>query len=386
MKFRKKISFLILVFIVGGLGGVITNRYVFPYLASTEPFCNSNLFKKISDQVTVINRTEQVYMKEEFSLEKVVSQASSSVVGVTIYKDPQKYPSRKNISAEAVWKISGVVGTSDGIIMTYFDPDIFSDAESWKYKVSTKNGDIYDAEFWGTDSFSNLAFLKINANNLTAISFSASSSDLPGEKIVAIGADFGKNHARYASGLLSNIDESYNLAGKTVSSSEKLEGVFRADFNVESIYAGGPAVDYSGQTIGIVGFIKKDNTQSFFIIPSDKAKAVLEKAIKKELETNPILGIYYLPLSKEYSAIKNISRDNGALVFSPSGQRGLAIIFGTPADKAGIEVGDIVTSVNSEEINPEKTLPDLLYKYKKGQEIELGLVRDGKDAKIKVQL
>lgn len=386
MKLKKKIIFLILVFIIGGLGGIIANRSIFPYLASTKPFSDYNFFKKISDQVTVINRTEQVYMREEFSLDKVTSQAASSTAEIIISSIPEKNYYGKNVISEDFVKSSAVVATSDGIMMTYLDPAKFSNPKNLKYKVIISDGNVYDAEFLGLDSYSNLALLKINAGNLTAISFSDSGNDVPGEKIVAIGANSGKFRTQYISGLLSNIDETYNLAGKTVSSSEKLEGVFKTDFNLENDFIGGPAVDYSGQTIGIVGSIEKDNTRNFFVIPSNKAKAVLEKAIKKELETNPILGIYYIPLSKEYSAVKNISKSNGALVYSSSGQQGLAVISGTPADKVGIKINDIVISINGEEINAENTLPDLLYKYKKGQEIELGLVRDGKDARMKVHL
>ncbi len=374
MKIKSKFIFFILVFVVGGLGAIIINRSVFPYLASTKPFCDYEFFKKISDQVTVINRTEQVYLKEEFSLEKVVAQTSSTVE-IVIFSN-----------SEIFIKNSGVVATSDGIIITYLDPAGFSTLENLKYKVLTSDGKAHDAEFLGIDSYSNLAFLKINTGNLTAISFSDSRNERPGEKIVAIGAKSGKFSNKYASGLLSNIDESFNLAGKTVSSSEKLEGVFKADFNVEDDFVGGPAVDYSGQVIGIVGSVNKDNKQNFFIIPANKAKAVMEKAIRKELKTNPALGLYYIPLSRDYSAVKNISRDKGALVYSPSGQRGLAVISGTPADKAGIQINDIIVSINGEEINPENTLPDLLYKYKKGQEIELEIARNGESVKLKVQL
>lgn len=374
MKIKSKFIFFILVFVVGGLGAIIINRSVFPYLASTKPFCDYEFFKKISDQVTVINRTEQVYLKEEFSLEKVVAQTSSTVE-IVIFSN-----------SEIFIKNSGVVATSDGIIITYLDPAGFSTLENLKYKVLTSDGKAHDAEFLGIDSYSNLAFLKINTGNLTAISFSDSRNERPGEKIVAIGAKSGKFFNKYASGLLSNIDESFNLAGKTVSSSEKLEGVFKADFNVEDDFVGGPAVDYSGQVIGIVGSVNKDNKQNFFIIPANKAKAVMEKAIRKELKTNPALGLYYIPLSRDYSAVKNISRDKGALVYSPSGQRGLAVISGTPADKAGIQINDIIVSINGEEINPENTLSDLLYKYKKGQEIKLEIARNGESVKLKVQL
>jgi S1-C subfamily serine protease len=375
MKIKSKFIFFILVFIIGGFGAIIINRSVFPYLASTKPFSDVGFFKKISDQVTVINRTEQVYLKEEFSLEKVVAQTSSSAVEIVIFSN-----------SEIFIKNSGVVATSDGIIITYLDPAMSSNSGSLKYKVIASDGKAYDAEFLGLDSYSNLAFLKISAGNLTVVPFANSNDAVSGEKIVAIGASSGKNRIQYASGLLSKIDAGYNLAGKTVSSSEKLEGVFEADFNLKNDFIGGPAADYSGQVIGLVGSIKKDNAQDFFIIPANKVKSVMERAIKKELNTNPALGLYYIPLFPDYSAVKNISRDRGALVYSPSGQRGLAVISGTPADKAGIQINDIIVSINGEEINSENTLPDLLYKYKKGQEIEVGLVRDGKDAKIKVQL
>lgn len=386
MKIKKKIILLILIFIVGGLGGIVANRYAFPYFASVKLFRDSSFFKKISDQVTVINRTEQVYIKEEFSLEKVTGQVSSSIVSVIIYPLQEKNYFKNNIIPEEPIKNSGIIATSDGVIITYMDPAIVVNAGNRKYKIIIGDGSSYDAEFLGLDSYSNLAFLKINAGNLTAVSFADSNNDRPGEKIVVAGADEGKFHLQYASGLLSQIDERYNLAGKTLSSSEKMEGIFKADFNLNNDYIGGPVVDYSGQAIGIIGAVKKDNALNFFIIPSNEVRKVLDKAIKKELESNSTLGIYYVPLSKDYSTIKGISREAGALIYSPSGQQGLAVIAGTPADKAGLKINDTIIAVNGEEINLENPLPALLYKYKKGQEIELNLIRDNKDVKIKVSL
>lgn len=386
MKLKNKIAFLILIFIIGGLGGILANRYVFPYLASTKPFCNYDFFKKLSDQVTVINRTEQVYMKEEFSLDKVTSQASSSVVSVIISPILENNYLKRKIDLEGPISKSGVVATSDGVIITYLDPAVFSYFENLKYQIITKEGNNFEAEFLGFDSYSNLAFLKINANNLTAISFANSDEARPGEKIVAIGANSGKFRTQYASGLLENINESYNLAGKTISSSEKLEGVFKADFNLEESYAGGSVVDYSGQAIGVIGSVKRNNTDDFFVIPSNKVKEVLNKAIRKELSTNPILGIYYIPLSKDYAFLNNFSQDKGAFIYSPSGQQGLAIIAGTPADKADLRINDIITHINGEEINLENSLPELLYKHKKGENIEIDLTREEKNVKVKVQL
>lgn len=374
----KKIIFILAVIMLGGLGGVVANRYLFPYLSSTSLFARYEFLKNSADDITVINKTEQVFVREETSIRKISNGASSSVVSIVSYSGAEA----KNYSAGGK-SITGVIATSDGIVMAYA-PAI--KAENMKYKVFTSNGGIYEAEFLGADSFSNLAFFKINANNLPAVSFGDSESEDAGEKIIAVGNSAADYENIYAGGLIRNFDRRYNLAGKTISSSEKLEGVFFADSDFGDSFAGGPVVDYTSQAIGIIGSVEKNGKKEFFIIPSKATKAVIERAIKKELDRNPTLGIYYVSLSKNYAVMNNIPAEKGALVFSPSGQQGLAILAGSPAQKAGLKINDIIAALNGEEINPDNALSNLLYKYKKGDEIELSVLRDGQEIKIKVQL
>jgi serine protease Do len=78
--------------------------------------------------------------------------------------------------------------------------------------------------------------------------------------------------------------------------------------------------------------------------------------------------------------------EKGALIFSASGQQGLAIIANSSAAKAGLKINDIITSVSGQEISANNTLPDILYKYKKGDAVELTVLRDGQEMKIKVEL
>jgi len=190
----------------------------------------------------------------------------------------------------------------------------------------------------------------------------------------------------YASGILNTFDPYYNLGGKNISSSEKMEGVFRTDLDHEDEYIGGPVIDYSGQVIGIVGSTQRDGGSDFFQIPSNKVKIILDKAIKSDLANNSQLGIYYIPLNKTYAAINNLGTDSGAMIYSPSGQQGLAIITGTPTAKAGLKINDIITLVAGEKIDDNNSLPDLLYKHDKGENIELTVLRDGQEMKINVQL
>lgn len=374
-KISKKILFFLAIMAIGGLGGILADRYFFPYLSTTGWFSRYGFLKKSLENVTVINKTEQVFIKEETSLGKITNQAASSVVNIVSM--PKK-------TAGAMPKNgTGLIVTSDGLIMTYASAII---SENAQYKILIFNGNSYDAALIGTDAYSNLAFLKISASNLPAASFGSSADTRPGEKIVAIGNSLGSYNNIFSSGLLESFNPSFNLAGKTVSSSEKLEGVFETDLNSPDDFAGGPVVDYSGAVIGTIGSIQKENETVYFAIPSDKARSVINRAIKNELGQDPYLGIYYAPLTKTFMLANNLSASGGAMIYSPSGQPGLAIIAGSPAQKAGLRINDIVTKIGNQEINPANSLSDLLYQYKKGDSVELTVLRDSQELKIKAQL
>lgn len=376
MQKTKKILFILAIILISGLSGIFANRYIFPRLALTKFFSRYDFLKKSTSDVTIINKTEQVYIKDDTSINKIVNQVLSSVVNIASYSISEKKSS--------LWKNgAGLIVTSDGLIVTHVSAIL---AENATYRVLLDNGNDYEAMLLEIDSYSGLAFLKINANNFPAASFADSDEAKPGEKIIAIGNNSQFYATSFASGVLSSFRPSYNLSEKTVSSSEKLEGVFEVDISAQNKYVGGPIVDYSGQIIGITGVVSRDNKESFFQIPSNKVKQVIDKAIKKEFGMNPALGVYYVSISKTFANANKLPSESGALIYSPSGQQGLAVIVNSPAFSAGLRIGDIITAVATEKIEERKTLPDLLYKYKKGTEIELTILRNSQEQKIKVQL
>lgn len=382
--FFKKTLFVLVVMVFGGLGGVLADHYIFPRFSSSEFFSKYDFFKKFTENVTVINKTEQVFVKEETSLGKISGQAASSIVNIASLPEAgQGSAAKKGLVAIEPMNGTGAIVTSDGLIMTY---ESAVNPVNSKYKVTTSDGNTYDAEFLGTDSYSGLSFLKINGNNLPAISFGDSNDSKPGEKVIAIGNNFGIYSNRYAAGLLSSFNPTYNLAGKALSYSDKLEGTFETDFNSEKNYVGGPIIDYTGQVIGITGTLEKNGAGEFFQIPSNKVKRVIDRAIKKELDKDPMLGVYYVPITKTYALNNNLAVDKGALIFSSSGQLGLAIIAGSSGQKAGLQINDIIKAVNDQEINMENSLPDLLYQYKQGDTIELTILRGAEDLKVPINL
>jgi serine protease Do len=376
MQKTKKLFFLLLIIIISGLSGIFANRYIFPRLATTKFFTKYDFLKRSTSDVTIINKTEQIYIKDDTSISKIVRQPLSSVVSIISYSaDSKKTPIIKNGT--------GLVVTSDGLIVTYAGAIT---TENASYKILTDNENIYDAELLEIDSYSNLAFLKINASNLSVASFADSNESKPGEKIIAIGNDSQSHSPSFAAGILSSFRHHYNLSEKSIASSEKLEGVFEIDLSAQNHYIGGPVVDYAGQIIGITGMVYRDNKESYFQIPSNKIKLVIDKQIRRELGTNPALGLYYLPITKTFSLINALPNESGALIYSPSGQQGLAVLANSPAANAGLRINDIITEISGEKISTEKSLPDILYGHKKGTEVELTILRNLQEMKIKVQL
>jgi serine protease Do len=334
--------------------------------------------KRSAENVTVINKTEQVTIKEDDSINEVASQASNAVVNII------SIAAQKDTAVKAIEKSgTGVVVTGDGLIATYRGAIIEKNAT---YQIFLFNGNYYAGTLVGIDEFSDLAFLKIDAPNLTASSFGDSADAHPGKKLVAIGNSFGEYQNRYATGLLSNVNKTFNLGGMSVASSEKLEGVFEDDFIDQNEYVGGPVIGYSGDLLGIIGTLTIDGQAKYFEIPSNVVKKSEDMALADTLNSRSSFGAYYLSISKEYAIAHKLDRDRGALIYSPSGKQGLAIIAGSPAEKAGLRINDIIVSVNNQGVNLDNPLSNLLSQYKKGDSVELTVDRNREEIKISVEL
>lgn len=379
-KFTRLSFVTIAIFLIGGLGSMVFQGYIIPKASLSPTLSKLKLFKKASENVTIVNKTEQVIVKEDDSVNKVSSRAGASVANIISISEKNKS------SLDPLGGIksgTGIIVTSDGLIATYRTAIFENDTT---YKALLSNGTSFDARLLGIDEFTNLAFLKIDTSNLSVIPFANSDDFFPGKLLVAIGNSFEDYQNRYASGLLSNLDKTFNTAGKTLSSSEKLEGVFETDFLDQKEYLGGPVIDYNGELVGIIGSATIDNKEKFFEIPSNDIKKAMDLAIRNELASRPQLGIYYLPLSKAYALANGLVRDKGALIYSPSGKQGLAILSESPAEKAGLKINDIITFVEDKEINLDNPLSNLLSQYKKGDQLNITVDRDGKEITISVKL
>lgn len=377
-----------LVLILGGIGGVFFERSVVPRLAASSYFGQMEFFKKAAEHVTVVNKTEQIVIREDDTVERIVSQPATAVVNIVALpevRDARGSTASLGAAAETVATTTGVLLTNDGLVATYSETPF--DTEKTKYSILLFDGSIHQAIFVGRDRLTNLSFFRVSdTSNTPAIAFANSDDARVGRKLIAIGNTFAEYQNRLAVGILSNINRIFNLSGKTVASSEKWEGVFEMDLAKPESFVGGPVIGFNGEMIGIVGTLAINNTVQAFVIPSNVVRDALNRLIGGSLEKRPILGAYYLSITKALALGQGLSRDRGALIYSRSGSTGLALIADSPAIKAGLLAGDIIISVNGVEVNLDSPLSELVARSSVGDTLELLILRNGEEKTLSVKL
>ncbi|HWQ60202.1 MAG TPA: S1C family serine protease [Candidatus Fimivivens sp.] len=379
----------IFVFVVGGIGGVFFRDRVIPSLLASFPsLSRMDAFQNIVGNTTIIERKVQMVVREDDSVDAIVSQPSTAVVDI-IASDAKATGA---IYQEGKSR-TGVLLTNDGIVATYGDPYVATvglgatGANTVTYRVLLHDGSSHDATLLGEDRLTNLTFFHIDGNDFPAISLANSDDSVPGTKLVAIGNSSEEYQNRFSVGVLSLRNKPFNISGKTVASSEKWEGVLEGDFPGQGAYLGGPAVNFRGEMVGLFGDTQLNGQESFFLLPSNVVRDTLRLVIDGKLSSRPTLGAYYLTLTKASAAGNGaVNRDRGALVYSPSGKTSLAVLAGSPAERAGLRYGDIVIAVNGSEINLDNPLSVAIGRLSKGDAAELLVLRNGSEITVPVQL
>ena len=379
-KISKLLAKILFIFVFGSIGALWANYYLLPKLSTFPLFSRSDILKRFRENVTIVTKNEQLIVPEEGAITKIASQASATTVN--IISIPQAGTSKLQTTLTQSKVGSGVAVTGDGLIVTYRDAILEKNAH---YKVLTNNGNSFDAELAAIDEFSNLAFLKIAGSNLSSISLANSDDFSAGKRVIALGAGLSAYQNKYFSGLLSNFNKTFNISGEALSNSGKLEGVFETDFLSQKELVGSPVINYNGELAGIIGSVKIDNQEKIFVIPSNQVRRSIEKSIQGNSGKLANLGVYYISLNKIYALSHNLTQESGALIFSPSGKQGLAVLANSPAEKAGLRINDIVTAVGDKTIDLEHPLSNLINEYRTGDEVPLTIVRDGKEIKSTIK-
>jgi serine protease Do len=275
---------------------------------------------------------------------------------------------------------SGFIYDADGWILT--NRHVVEDAT--ELTVVLNDGRQFPGEIYGVDTLTDLAIVKIDATDLPVAPIGTSADLEPGQLAIAIGNPLGYENT-VTTGVVSGLGRQIQASDATQSSAETLRNLIQTDAAINPGNSGGPLVNSAGQVIGVNTAVNADAQGLGFSIPIDVAKPIMQQALAGEPLTRPWIGVYYLPVSPALAAEEDLPVEYGALIGTTTGS-GDAIFPGSPAEDAGLQVGDIIVSVDGEQITADTELSTLILPHAPGDTITLRVLRDNSTREVEVTL
>ncbi len=253
---------------------------------------------------------------------------------------------------------SGVIVSPQGLILT--NNHVIATADS--IEVALSDGRKMSAKVVGTDPDTDLALIKVAAENLPAITFASSDKLSVGDVVLAIGNPFGVGQT-ITQGIVSAL-------GRTHLGINIYENFIQTDASINPGNSGGALIDTEGNLVGINSAIYSRSGGSMgigFAIPATLARQVTEQIIAQGNVTRGWIGIEAQDITPELAESFKLSRPQGALI--------AGVLRNSPADKAGLRAGDILLAIEGKPVIDSGTMLNLIAALKPNQKATLRIAR-----------
>ncbi|MEM7779293.1 MAG: Do family serine endopeptidase [Pseudomonadota bacterium] len=289
----------------------------------------------------------------------------------------RRAPSDEPQRREATSLGSGFIISADGFVVTnnhVVSPDPNNGARLEEITITMPDGTEYEAELIGADAPSDLAVLKIISNQtFPFVEFGDSAQTRVGEWVVAIGNPFGLG-GTVTSGIVSAVYRNTGQGGA-------YDRYIQTDASINRGNSGGPLFDMRGNVIGINNAIFSPSGGSVgigFAIPAEDAIPVIEKLRAGQEIERGYLGVSLQPMSDDMASSLGLPRNRGEIV--------QIVTDDSPADNAGLQPGDIITSVNGSDVTAEQTVSFLVANIDPGVTVPVEVLRNGRTITINTTL
>lgn len=309
----------------------------------------------------VTNKVSNTSNSNSASIKEIAANASKSVVEIKTEAVSTGSFFQQAITSGAG---SGVILSKDGYIVT--NHHVIEGAN--KITVTTHDGNVYDARLIGSDASSDLAVIKIEANDLTSATLGVSGDLAVGDLSVAIGNPLGELGGTVTSGIISALDREITIDNQTMH-------LLQTSAAINPGNSGGGLFNDQCQLIGIVNAKSSgDNIEGLgFAIPIDKAKPIIESIINYGyVKGRPSLGV-----TLQSSAAYDESKASVYVSY---------VTKGSSADHAGLEVGDQIIKLAGVEVTSISNLKETLSLYQAGDTIEIVVLRNSELVTLKATL
>jgi serine protease Do len=334
------------------------------------------------NQPISVEKQRQTVVQEGEVIANVAEEVGPSVVSIvtsqTASVNSLYYGTRTRTTQAAG---TGLIIDSNGLILT--NKHVVPEGTA-ELQVITSDGTKYEkVEIVGRDSLNDLAILKVSdPKNFKAAQLADSDKVRTGQKVIAIGNALGQFQNTVTSGIISGLGRPIEAGDESGTTAEQLTNLFQTDAAINSGNSGGPLLNYNGEVIGINTAIAADAQNIGFAIPINDAKGIIESVQTTGKITRAYLGVNYVMLTADTAKELNLSVTQGAYISTEEG----SVVSGSPAEKAGLKGGDVITSVDSTKLTDSVALASAVGRHKVGDEVVLTIIRSGKQQTIKVKL
>ncbi len=324
-------------------------------------------------------QTERIIDEESVVID-VVKKVSPSVVSIAVESQPAidffGMPRGGGNSQESGIG-TGFVVSKDGLIMT--NKHVVS-MQNQKYIAIIRANDGTEKKYPITqinrDPFNDLAIVKVDASDLSPVELGDSDHLQVGQKVVAIGNALGEFENTVTTGVVSGLSRGVSPIDPTTGAAEQLDDLIQTDAAINPGNSGGPLVNTAGQVIGIdtavaqaqnIGFALKINVAKQLLADFNSSGGKISK---------PFLGVSYTHISRDVALLNNV----------PQGELVREVSSGSAADKAGVQVSDIITQIDSQQLTDQNTLTSVVRSKKVGDQIKITVYRDSKTLDLNLTL
>ena len=355
----KMIALMLVAALLGGAlgaGGVLL-------LGSSGSGSSSQVLK--GERPSTVIDVATIDTSKQMSPAEVYAQNVASTVGITTSVTTNYFGFTTTSAAAG----SGFVLSEDGYILTNYH--VIENPTS--IKVTMYDGSSYDAELIGYDESNDIAVLKVDAENLSPVVLGDSDNLNVGDSVVAIGNPLGELTFSLTAGVVSALDREVTLSGNVTME------LIQTDCAINSGNSGGALFNLYGEVIGITNakYSSSGSGASIdnigFAIPINSVMNIVESIIEKGYIAKPYIGVSVTSVSSE-------TQSYGL----PKGAAVKAISEDSPAEKAGLQINDIITAANGTTIESSDDLVRLVGDLYDGAELQLTVYRQGETVELTV--
>lgn len=366
-KKKKKDSALlagIISMIIGAAGMYLLVYYVLP----------------IDNSSTIINKSEKEVTITDLGIADAVEKLYDAVVVVEVY-------SGSNSTSMISSGTGFVYKTNNNKAYILTNHHVVESNSKINVMVKFTDGSSEAVTIEGTDEYSDLAVLSLDADKIISVAKIGNSENLRlGDTAFAIGAPLGTEYYwTVTRGIVSGKDRMVEVSLSNSNSSDYVMRVLQTDASINSGNSGGPLANANGEVIGITNMkLVSSGVEGIgFAIPIEDAVKFAETIINGETVERPLLGVSMLNLADRYYLYQE------GITLNTELKTGVVIIQvqnGSPAAKAGLKRGDIITSMDDEKITSVANLRYHLYRHSVGDTANITIEREGKKKTLEIKL